>query len=64
MYIVYCYAVTFQVLPDVSEWDYKGEDKVRNQHCNLWELKQRCVTILQIFSGMHQLHLFLCLCAM
>lgn len=30
-----------QVLPDVSAWEYKGQDEVRNQHCNLWELRQR-----------------------
>ena len=28
----------------MSKWDYKGQDEVRNQHCNLWELKQRCVS--------------------
>ena len=33
-----------QILPDVSQWDYKGQDMVRNFHCNLWELKQRCAS--------------------
>lgn len=36
-------AIYLQVLPDVSTWDYKGQDEVRNQHCNLWELQQRYV---------------------
>ncbi len=30
-----------QVLPDVSKWEYKGKQEVRNQPCNLWELEQR-----------------------
>jgi len=30
-----------QVLPDVSKWDYKGKEEVRNQPCHLWELRQR-----------------------
>ncbi|KAL3135552.1 hypothetical protein ABBQ38_006030 [Trebouxia sp. C0009 RCD-2024] len=29
------------VLPDVSAWEYKGQDEVRNQHCNVWERRQR-----------------------
>lgn len=29
------------VLPDVSKWDYKGKEEVRNQPCHLWELRQR-----------------------
>ena len=30
-----------QVLPDVSAWEYKGQDEVHNQQCNLWEFRQR-----------------------
>lgn len=35
--------VAWQVLPDITTWEYKGQQKVLGQHCNLWELQQRYV---------------------
>lgn len=44
--IILASAMHLQVLPDVSTWDYRGQDEIRNQHCNLWELQQRCVYLI------------------
>lgn len=32
-----------QIIPDVTGWEYSGEEEVRGQKANVWVFTERCV---------------------
>ena len=46
--------VSVQIIPDVTGWEYSGEEVVRGQTANVWVFTERCASAAHLqarFSG-------------